>query len=40
VAEKFAQSVNSVINEDPSSENIDSFLGNFDILMGHPLVLH
>ncbi len=40
VAQRFAQSINGVIAEDSSSENIDEFLGNFDILMGQPLVLH
>ena len=40
VAEKFAESITSVINEDASPENIDSYLGNFDILMGQPLLLH
>ena len=40
VAEKFADSITSVVNEDASPENIDSFLGNFDVLMGQPLLLH
>ncbi len=40
VAEKFAESINGVIAEDASPEHIDEFLGNFDILMGQPLVLH
>lgn len=40
VAEKFAHSINGVIAEDASPENIDEFLGNFDVLMGQPLVLH
>ena len=40
VAEKFAESVSSVMAEDASAENIDDFLGNFDVLMGQPLVLH
>lgn len=40
VAEKFAQSINGVIAEDASPEHIDEFLGNFDVLMGQPLVLH
>ena len=40
VGEKFAQSINGVIAEDASPENIDEFLGNFDVLMGQPLVLH
>jgi Protein of unknown function (DUF3567) len=40
VAEKFAQSINGVIAEDASQDNIDDFLGNFGVLMGQPLVLH
>ncbi len=40
VAERFAQSINGVIAVDASPENIDDFLGNFDVLMGQPLVLH
>ena len=40
VAQKFAQSINGVLAEDASAENIDEFLGNFDVLMGQPLVLH
>lgn len=40
VAEKFAQSINGVIAEDASHEHIDDFLGNFDVLMAQPLVLH
>jgi hypothetical protein len=40
VGAKFAQSINGVIAEDASPENIDEFLGNFDVLMGQPLVLH
>lgn len=40
VAEKFAQSMHGVIAEDSSEEHIDDFLGNFDVLMAQPLVLH
>lgn len=40
VAEKFAQSINGVIAEDASQEHVDDFLGNFDVLMAQPLVLH
>ena len=40
VGAKFAQSINGVIAEDASPENIDEFLGNFDVMMGQPLVLH
>jgi hypothetical protein len=40
VAEKFAHSIQGVIAEDASQENIDDFLGNFGVLMGQPLVLH
>ncbi|MBM3341436.1 MAG: DUF3567 domain-containing protein [Betaproteobacteria bacterium] len=40
VAEKFAQSMNGIIAEDASTEHVDDFLGNFDVLMAQPLVLH
>lgn len=40
VADKFAESINSAIAEDASPENIDEFLGNFDILLNQPVVLH
>lgn len=40
LADKFARSINGVIEEDASPENIDEFLGNFDVLMAQPLVLH
>lgn len=40
VAEKFAESINSALAEDASPDNIDDFLGNFDILMTQPVVLH
>jgi Protein of unknown function (DUF3567) len=40
VAQKFVQSINGVIAEDASPEHIDEFLGNFDVLMGQPLLLH
>jgi Protein of unknown function (DUF3567) len=40
VADKFAKSISGLVAEDPSPENIDEFLGNFDVLMGQPLVLH
>ena len=40
VAQRFAHSINGVIAEDASPEHIDQFLGNFDVVMGQPLVLH
>ena len=40
VAEKFAQSINGVKAEDASPETIDDFLGDIDVQMGQPLVLH
>ena len=40
VAQRFAHSINGVIAEDASPEHIDEFLGNFDVVMGQPLVLH
>jgi hypothetical protein len=40
VAQRFAHSINGVIAEDASPEHIDEFLGNFDVVMGQPLMLH
>lgn len=40
MAEKFAQSMNAVIAEDPSVEHIDEFLGNFDSLLTVPVIYH
>lgn len=40
MADKFAQSMNAVIAEDPSVEHIDEFLGSFDILLTVPVVYH
>ncbi len=40
VADRFAQSMRSVIAEDASIERVDEFLGNFDVLMNQPLVFH
>lgn len=40
MGQRFAQTISGVIAEDASPENIDDFLGNFDLLSGQPLVLH
>ena len=40
VAEKFVESINSVIAQDASPENIDEFLGNLDMTTALPLVYH
>ena len=40
VAEKFVESINSVMAKDASSENIDDFLDNLDMTSASPLVYH
>lgn len=40
VAEKFVESMKDVVAEDDSPENIDDFLGNFDVLLNMPVVYH
>jgi hypothetical protein len=40
VAAKFVESMKDVVAEDDSPENIDDFLGNFDVLLNMPVVYH
>jgi hypothetical protein len=40
VAEKFVESINSVIAKDASPENIDEFLDALDMTTAQPLVYH
>ncbi|MCW5603053.1 MAG: DUF3567 family protein [Burkholderiales bacterium] len=40
VAEKFAQSMKEVVEQDASVEHIDEFLDNFGILLNTPVVCH
>lgn len=40
VAETFAQSMQSAVDEDDSVEHVDEFLGNYDPMMSVPLTMH
>lgn len=40
LAEAFRKNVESLIASEPSIEDIDDFLGNYDLLMSQPVVLH
>ena len=40
LAEAFRQNVLELIATEPSVEEIDDFLGNYDVLMAQPLMLH
>ena len=40
LAEVFRKNVESLIATEPSVEDIDDFLGNYDLLMSQPVVLH
>lgn len=40
VADRFAQSLRDAAAENASFENVDEFLGNFDMLLNLPLVYH
>lgn len=40
LAEAFRKNVESLIATEPSVEDIDAFLGNYEVLMSQPVVLH
>lgn len=40
LAERFRAHVQRFIEEQPSVDEIDEFLGQFDSLMRHPVILH
>lgn len=40
LAESFRKEVTSLIDSEPSTEEIDDFLSRFDSLMQQPLILH
>jgi hypothetical protein len=40
LAQSFRQEVTDLIATEPSVEEIDDFLGRFDTLMRHPVLLH
>lgn len=40
MAENFRKCVQELIDTDPSLEEVDDFLGQFDPLIVHPIVIH
>jgi hypothetical protein len=40
VAAKFMESMRTAVAEDASFENVDEFLGGFDVLMNVPVAVH
>lgn len=40
LAEAFRKNVEDLIATEPTEEDIDAFLGNYDVLMSQPVVLH
>jgi hypothetical protein len=40
LAEAFRRNVEDLIATEPSVEEIDAFLGNYDLLMSQPVVFH
>ncbi len=40
LAENFRADVQRLIESEPSVEEVDDFLGKFDTVMTHPLVMH
>jgi len=40
LAEVFRKNVEDLIATEPSMEEIDDFLGNYDVLMSQPVVFH
>lgn len=40
MAASFREHVRKLIDEEPSLDEVDEFLGQFDSLMMHPVVLH
>lgn len=40
LAEAFRKNVETLIATEPSVEDIDAFLGNYDLLMSQPVIFH
>jgi hypothetical protein len=40
LAEAFRKNVEDLIATEPSMEEIDDFLGNYDVLMSQPVIFH
>lgn len=40
VADRFAKSLQDAVAEEPSVEQVDEFLGSFQVLLNQPLAVH
>jgi F0F1-type ATP synthase delta subunit len=40
VADRFAKSLQDAVAEEPSVEQVDEFLGGFEVLLNQPLAVH
>lgn len=40
LAEEFRENVRQLIASEPTEEEVDDFLGRFDTVMHHPVVMH
>ena len=40
VADRFAKSLKDAVADEASVERVDEFLGNFDVLLSQPLLVH
>ena len=40
VADRFAKSLQDAVAEEPSVEQVDEFLGSFEVLLNQPLAVH
>jgi len=40
LANRFREHVQKLIEQDPGTDEVDEFLGQFDSLMLHPVILH
>ena len=40
VADRFSRSLKDAVADEASVERVDEFLGDFDVLLSQPLVLH
>ena len=40
VADRFAKSLQDAVAEEPSVEQVDEFLGGFQVLLNQPLAVH
>ncbi|MGI4982461.1 MAG: BTH_I0359 family protein [Janthinobacterium lividum] len=40
LANRFREHVQKLIEQEPTTDEVDEFLGQFDDLMNHPVILH